>query len=250
MSPAGAWWRVDPVALGEAAVVLREASGCLDTAARLASRTVVPGWRGRGATAGAAACRQQAWEADGLRAALGCVDLLLRGLAAAVVEARTMHAAAARYAAANGLGLDPDGTVGDLLASAPADPEHAAAASAARAQAAVAAGEVDDADRRTAAELARLAAPPPRRPPEGMARVRAAVDADTAVPAPPVGAPPVVVAAWWDGLTEGQRHRLAAGFPVLVGGLDGLPPAVRDRANRVLLGRARAVQATREAELG
>jgi hypothetical protein len=40
------------------------------------------------------------------------------------------------------------------------------------------------------------------------------------------------VAAWWAGLTPIQRAWLLANDPALVGGLAGIPPAVRDRANR------------------
>jgi hypothetical protein len=43
---------------------------------------------------------------------------------------------------------------------------------------------------------------------------------------------PTAVAAWWSGLTPIQRARLLASDPALLGGLAGIPPAVRDRANR------------------
>jgi hypothetical protein len=40
------------------------------------------------------------------------------------------------------------------------------------------------------------------------------------------------VAAWWAGLTPVQRIWLLARDPALIGGLAGIPPAVRDQANR------------------
>lgn len=44
------------------------------------------------------------------------------------------------------------------------------------------------------------------------------------------------VRAWWDGLTDAQRQRFLVAFPEVLGGLDGLPALVRDRANRIVLG--------------
>ncbi|WP_433800928.1 alpha/beta hydrolase [Actinomycetospora sp. CA-084318] len=60
------------------------------------------------------------------------------------------------------------------------------------------------------------------------------------------GAAPAAVAHWWAGLTPGERDRLVAERPELVGGLDGVPATARDRANRARLAAAR--QAT-EGEL-
>jgi Alpha/beta hydrolase len=54
-----------------------------------------------------------------------------------------------------------------------------------------------------------------------------------AVPPPPKRAgDPAAVAAWWAGLTPVQRIGLLANDPALIGGLAGIPPAVRDQANR------------------
>lgn len=46
---------------------------------------------------------------------------------------------------------------------------------------------------------------------------------------------PERVAAWWDGLTSGDRRRLLEEVPWVVGNLPGLPFRVRDRANRTVL---------------
>ncbi|MFG1880645.1 alpha/beta hydrolase [Micromonospora sp. NPDC049102] len=53
---------------------------------------------------------------------------------------------------------------------------------------------------------------------------------------PAAGASPPVVRAWWSGLTPAQRRWLVGHEPALVGGLDGVPVAARDQANRLLLG--------------
>ncbi|MEJ2870272.1 alpha/beta hydrolase [Actinomycetospora sp. OC33-EN08] len=54
------------------------------------------------------------------------------------------------------------------------------------------------------------------------------------------GPAPPAVAHWWAGLSDGERERLVVDRPELVGALDGVPAAVRDRANRARLGAARA----------
>lgn len=61
--------------------------------------------------------------------------------------------------------------------------------------------------------------------------------------APPAGADPSAVAAWWSALAPVGREALVRDRPELVGGLDGVPAADRDRANR-----ARLDSAHREAE--
>lgn len=53
--------------------------------------------------------------------------------------------------------------------------------------------------------------------------------------APPPGAGAGAVRSWWTGLPEVRREQLLHTRPELVGGLDGVPVADRDRANRVLL---------------
>ena len=60
------------------------------------------------------------------------------------------------------------------------------------------------------------------------------------VGAPPPGAAPAAVRRWWDGLSSAQQRWLVARSPDLVGRLDGLPVAIRDRANRLLMAERRA----------
>lgn len=52
---------------------------------------------------------------------------------------------------------------------------------------------------------------------------------------PPRGTDPKQVAAWWKGLTPQQQQYLQTQHPALIGGLDGVPAAARDIANRIVL---------------
>ncbi|GAB3883018.1 hypothetical protein GCM10029964_041670 [Kibdelosporangium lantanae] len=61
---------------------------------------------------------------------------------------------------------------------------------------------------------------------------------------PPPGTSPMEVKKWWDSLTPAEQESLLFTRAAQVGGLDGVPAVVRDRANRSLLagleGRSRA----------
>ncbi|WHP16040.1 alpha/beta hydrolase [Cellulomonas sp. ES6] len=64
----------------------------------------------------------------------------------------------------------------------------------------------------------------------------------------PPGGTPADAAAWWRSLTPEHQARVLARHPEWVGNLDGIPFAVRDQANRVLLDRYREeLTAQREA---
>ncbi len=52
---------------------------------------------------------------------------------------------------------------------------------------------------------------------------------------PAAGSEPWLVRAWWASLTGDERERAVAGFPGHLGGLAGLPAAVRGRANEAAL---------------
>ncbi len=67
--------------------------------------------------------------------------------------------------------------------------------------------------------------------------------------APRDGPAPAAVAHWWAGLDAAERARLTEQRPELVGGLDGLPAADRDRANRRRLAAARRDARAEEAAL-
>ena len=59
------------------------------------------------------------------------------------------------------------------------------------------------------------------------------------MPAMPTQAGPGAVAAWWRGLSAVERADVVAMYPAEVGALDGVPAAVRDEANRVVLAQCR-----------
>lgn len=69
-----------------------------------------------------------------------------------------------------------------------------------------------------------------------LAKAAAQAWSGTPVPLPAAGTP-ADVARWWAGLTEAERAWLVALRPEELGRLDGVPAAVRDRANRELLDR-------------
>ncbi|MCX4583828.1 alpha/beta hydrolase [Streptomyces sp. NBC_01481] len=70
--------------------------------------------------------------------------------------------------------------------------------------------------------------------------VREAADAylDTIKP-PPKNDSPQDNANWWNGLSQEQRDAYVSMHPASIGALDGLPSAVRDDANRMVLAEAR-----------
>ncbi|MFD0394571.1 hypothetical protein ACFQ3Z_28655 [Streptomyces nogalater] len=60
------------------------------------------------------------------------------------------------------------------------------------------------------------------------------------LPQPPQDGVPKENAAWWSGLTDEQKAAYISLRPDSVGKLDGLPSAVRDEANRIVLDETRA----------
>ncbi|MFF0475129.1 alpha/beta hydrolase [Streptomyces sp. NPDC004284] len=56
----------------------------------------------------------------------------------------------------------------------------------------------------------------------------------------PHGKSPQENADWWNGLTQEQRDEYATLYPASVGALDGIPSAVRDDANRMVLAESKA----------
>ncbi|WP_436844136.1 alpha/beta hydrolase [Streptomyces subrutilus] len=64
-------------------------------------------------------------------------------------------------------------------------------------------------------------------------------------PVPPADAPARTVARFFDGLDGAQRARLADGYPLVVGNLDGVPAATRYRANRLGLEQAGLLEEAR-----
>ena len=52
---------------------------------------------------------------------------------------------------------------------------------------------------------------------------------------PTSGADPQAVADWWASLTEDERYAVLVAHPEIIGNADGIPAAVRDDANRLML---------------
>ncbi len=68
-------------------------------------------------------------------------------------------------------------------------------------------------------------------------------------PVPPANAPARTVARFFAGLDGAQQARLVDGYPLVVGNLDGVPPAVRYRANQKGLEQARRVDEARSRDV-
>ncbi|MCP2326519.1 hypothetical protein HDA40_005026 [Hamadaea flava] len=86
-------------------------------------------------------------------------------------------------------------------------------------------------------EAAALAVHAARQSDERTAAALAQLTASMSPPCPPAG--PVAVREWWRGLSRTQRELLLLQSPERIGGLDGVPAADRDRANREVLRRER-----------
>ena len=69
-----------------------------------------------------------------------------------------------------------------------------------------------------------------------------------AVPVALPGGDPVAVATWWSGLSEAVQLVTIRAHPGELGRLDGIPAWARDRANRLVLGRALSSSGTSPAE--
>ena len=186
---------------------------------------------------------EQSWDGRAARTALPLARQLRRLLDTAVVPLRgheevLLGAADAgdrlrrhawdliHRAAAAGVSVDHDGRV----RPAGVPPEFAArAVDSYRREVAEVAAEADRLDREAVRALAHHAPWTPRR---ALALVPVAS-------VPPAGTDPVAVHRWWDGLTPAQQRYLVTLRPELVGGLDGVPVAARDGANRTRLERER-----------
>lgn len=194
----------------------------------------------RGALWCGTAARAQEAAVEGLtgdlRAAARDLDLLAAvwsAAAAAVAPALALLARAFALAAAHGLVVELDGRV---VLPQPVEDALASAAEAAQALAQQAVAAVREADHEAAVATAAV-----RWLPDGFLGLLAGALLAYGVrmrglPAP--GLAPAEVAAWWGSLTTQEQQTLEQTDPERVGRLDGVPVAVRDRANRVVLARA------------
>jgi uncharacterized protein YukE len=179
------------------------------------------GWVGAAATA--ARNRLLTLHADLYAAYPGliAIDQTLTEFAAALSDAQAAATAAAEPRPGSIVQVSPDGAVALVPTSGvPNDRDFADfdEVSAAIAGAVTAADQADvEAHRRLAA-------------------IALTVDRDQAPPSGPAAATnPLVVAAWWDGLSPAQQFYLIVMQPDVVAGLDGVPADARDQASRTLL---------------
>ncbi|MDR7279407.1 alpha/beta hydrolase [Catenuloplanes atrovinosus] len=233
-------WQASPPSWRESAAAWRDlaASGArraLELAA--GAIAVTRAWSGAGADAAIGRLRRLRDDLEAGRVAQLEAAAVLTEFATALQTAKARLSAAVRAAEAAGLAVERSGRVvgatappeggpepasGGAVPAGGAGPGGGAAAVAAEIEAALAAAGAADAEAAARlAELSRAAgtgwesAPPGHRP---------APDAS-----------PATVRAWWDALTPAQRRWLIRHEPTLTGGLDGVPVAARDLANRALL---------------
>ncbi|WP_033346484.1 alpha/beta hydrolase [Catenuloplanes japonicus] len=233
-------WQASPPAWRQSAAAWRElaASGAR-RALELASGAVAlaAAWSGAGADAAVSRLRRLRDELEAGRLAQLETAGILVEYAAAIETAKARLAAAVRAAETAGLAVDRSGLVvaagpvpGSLAVGAaspdgmatPTGLPDSARAVAGEIEAALAAARVADTEAATRlGELSRAADSGWESTPPGYR--------------PGPAATPAANRAWWDSLTPAQRRWLLRHEPTLTGGLDGLPVAARDLANRVLL---------------
>ena len=188
---------------------------------------------------------------DALSAAWRDAAVVLRGLAWSLDSARRQWRQAAADTQRLGLALSPSGQVvsaatglAPSLAELPdtsATPPPVGEVLAIQARADRALAQAAEADRAAAAGLRQWASsvhvPPAVNAAATAGLLHAALRGGVlaAGGAGVAGLAPGLVAAWWAALPARRRGDLLAGQPARLGGLDGIPPGVRDRANRAVL---------------
>ncbi|MGW3046017.1 alpha/beta hydrolase [Kitasatospora sp. NPDC001159] len=96
--------------------------------------------------------------------------------------------------------------------------------------------EADHADQTINARLGHLATNAINGTGLDSATAKADTDAANALQQiPAAGTDPNSVKAWWNGLTDDQQQRMILNHPDQIGNLDGIPAAVRDKANQTNL---------------
>jgi hypothetical protein len=227
--------------LNAVAEELDRMAGSLDRAAQAMDST----WRGRASMAFVVAWterrRELAAQAVTYREAAG----RLNGLAWALQTAKREHARLIVDAATEGVVLLPDGSVAGPV------PLVMLAGPSLRRRAASTEAEVVAVDQHTAGALHRLALQDEvARPGATPAALPALLQAGVGGAAPNIQTGdgelrPELVAAWFAALSPAERRRLLRIAPALLGGLDGVPAAIRDQANRRLVASALAATSGR-----
>ncbi|MDP9799203.1 hypothetical protein J2S43_007715 [Catenuloplanes nepalensis] len=251
-------WQASPPSWRESAAAWRDlaASGAR-RALELASGAVAVtrAWSGAGADAAITRLRRLRDDLEAGRLAHLETAGVLTEYATALQTAKARLAAAVRAAEAAGLAVERSGAVaGPASATSggqpapesgpsapgggPPPPERGPSVSEGGPSVAVGGPEA----MRVAAEIQAALTAAERADAEAAARLgelaRAAGSGWESTPPgqrPAPGAVPAEVRRWWDALTPARRRWLIRHEPTLVGGLDGVPVAARDLANRSLL---------------
>lgn len=271
MSVTGGWQALDAVGVARLAQVLSDGGRHVDSAAADVGGLVAAlTWTGRAARSAAAGLERTGGEARTVAELLQAAAVVVGGLARMLAESQDGWAAAARLADAHDWVLTsqasvvPDGVHGQpgYVAPAVADPYRGTAGHAAVAQAGLAAERLaacdrscadalDDIATRLRQPLELLVGPAGASAPSAasvvvLARAQALFVRESAPPPVLTTGGAVAAALWCDGLTPSSRMQLLTTHPDELGNLDGLPPDVRDRANRIQLVRDQATLAAFE----
>ncbi|WP_435054431.1 alpha/beta hydrolase [Micromonospora aurantiaca (nom. illeg.)] len=219
-------WRADPGAWSTAGAAWRGLTTPVrQRADALTARigTLRPGWSGAASTAAQRRIGDLRTDLTDVLPALVEVDQVLAEFGARLGAAKARLGAEVARAESGGLLVDRTGAVRPDPARPPGQTGPAVVDARAGIRGALTLAGA--ADREAAGRLAEL--------------TTAAVRGWVSVPPawrPGPGAGPAEVSRWWAGLSAAERRWLVGREPGRIGRLDGLPAAVRDQANRLLLG--------------
>ncbi|MFE5586032.1 alpha/beta hydrolase [Kitasatospora sp. NPDC056531] len=170
---------------------------------------------------------------------LGLVSRALQDAYDGFAAAQAHLISALDDAKAAGLTVGPDGGITwDNDPKSPTFAGHGAPEKAKQIQDRITAAlnEADHADQTINARLGHLATNASNGTGLDSATAKADTDAAKALQQiPAAGTDPNSVKAWWNGLTDDQQQRMILNHPDQIGNLDGIPAAVRDKANQTNL---------------
>lgn len=224
-------WRASPDAWMTAAVAARDLArrvALSGTAVSGELRTLRSGWAGEAADAATRRVTAMRDEIDGHAVPLVAIDQALTEHADRVAQAKAVLAATVAATAGTRVIVHADGRVELDRSGEKPDPGDVDAARRTADGIRTALALAAAADAQTAHRLAGLAlwcgsaGPATQHPVGGL---------------PPPGTDPAAVRSWWAGLSQAQQRAAISRWPEVVGSLDGVPAAVRDQANRLLLAR-------------
>ena len=192
-------------------------------------RSMTAAWEGADSAAAGERLSGIANRYRGVAGSFAKLDSIASTLAQNIDRSRSLLESAVSSAPGIPGSVDAQGTVHIDQAALGSSPSAATVAMA-RQRAEQVAGQI-----RQALTLANNADSQARQQLGTLAPVSGAAPASPAGSVPARGTDPAAVKKWWDGLSAAQREDLIAADPKQIGGLDGVPVAVRDRANRLAL---------------